>query len=178
MTHQPIPSDFEARTNATYDALMWALSRPGKPRNLPGPGLTGIIETLIDRECSVYVEGADLRDVATRTGAHLVGPEDADHLFFAKAPDHTVLRGLRQGSDMYPEEGATVIIPARLEGGTALRLTGPGVDGELRVSVAGIPSDVWATRRQIMRYPMGFDMFLIDGGQVIGLPRSTEIEVI
>lgn len=178
MTHHPTPSDFEARTNATYDALMWALSRPGMPRKLPAPGLAGVIETLIDRECSVYVEGGNLRDVATQTGAHLVGQNDADHLFFAEAPDHTVLRGLRQGSDLYPEEGATVVFPARFEGGTALRLTGPGVDGEVRFAVAGIPSNFWVTRQQIMRYPMGFEVFLIDGDHVIGLPRSTEIEVI
>jgi len=178
MTHHPAPSDFEERTNATYEALMWALSRPGKPRTLPDSGQSGIIATLIDRECAVYADDEALAQIAAQTGAHLVAPEAADHLFLSSAPDPSLLSTIRQGSDMYPEDGATLIITASLASGSRLRLTGPGVDGHVDVSVGGVPPALWHLRKQIMRYPMGFEVFLIDGDQVIGLPRTTEIEVL
>lgn len=177
MTHHPAPSDFEAQTNATYEALMWALSRPGKPRQLPQPGQAGIITTLIDRECAIYTDDDELRAVANQAGAHLVAAAQADHLFLTSVPDPAFLRDLRQGSDMYPEDGATLVIPASFAGANNLRLTGPGVDGEVAVSV-DVPPAIWAARQQIMRYPMGFEIFLVDGDQVIGVPRTTEIEVL
>lgn len=178
MTHHPTPSDFEAQTNATYEALMWALSRPGLPRSLPAAGQAGIITALIDRECQVFADHQELAQIAAQTGAHLVSPEAADHLFLSSAPDQRFLGTIRQGSDMYPEDGATLVIPSSLGLGARLRLTGPGIDGQVDVSVGGIPAAFWLKRQQIMRYPLGFEVFLIDGDQIVGLPRTTEIEVL
>ncbi|MDA0185882.1 MAG: phosphonate C-P lyase system protein PhnH [Proteobacteria bacterium] len=172
----PIPSEFEARTNATYEALMWALSRPGLPRDLPSAGQAGIIETLIDRECAVYCEDADMAELAARSGAVLAAPEKADHLFLSQPPAQ--LTGLRQGSDMYPEEGATLVMPVSLGSGGTLRLSGPGVNGEVTLSLSGIPQGFWAERTRVMRYPMGFEVFLLDGATVIGIPRTTVVEVL
>jgi alpha-D-ribose 1-methylphosphonate 5-triphosphate synthase subunit PhnH len=176
MGAHPTPTDFEARTNATYGALMWALSRPGLARDLPAPGQAGLIETLIDRECAVYCEDADMAEIAARTGAEMVAPEKADHLFLIQPPAQLIR--LRQGSDMYPEEGATLVIPATFGAGDRLRLTGPGVDGEVEMILAGIPQSFWAERLSVMRYPMGFEVFLLDGATVIGIPRTTVVEVI
>ncbi len=184
----PLPSDFEARTNATYEALMWALSRPGLPRSLPiateqiGQAYyqTSIIETLIDRECAVFSDDESLAQAASRAGAQIVPPEQADHLFLTRIPAPSLLMRLSQGSDLYPDDGATLVMPSTFadETGTSLKLTGPGVNGAVQITVAGVPDDLWETRAQIMRYPMGFEIFLIDGDQVIGLPRSTVIEVL
>lgn len=174
MGAHPTPSDFEARTNATYEALMWALSRPGLTRDLPAAGQAGIIETLIDRECAVYCDDPDMAELAARGGAAMVAPEKADHLFLCQPPAQ--LTGLRQGADMYPEEGATLVIPVSLGRGDTLRLTGPGVDGAITVPLAGIPHAFWAERQRVMRYPMGFEIFLLDGAKVIGIPRTTVVE--
>lgn len=176
MGAHPIPSDFEARTNATYEALMWALSRPGLPRDLPAAGQAGIIETLIDRECAVYCEDSAMADQAARSGAAMVAPDRADHLFLSQPPAQ--LTGLRQGSDMYPEEGATLVIPVSLGSGDTLRLTGPGVNREVILSLSGIPQSFWSERTRVMRYPMGFEVFLLDGAKVIGIPRTTVVEVL
>ena len=178
MAVHPAPSDFEARTNATYEALMWALSRPGKLRRLPGAGQAALIETLVDRECRVYAQDDALRQLAGRAGAHLVPPDAADHLFLAAPPAPDLLRDIPQGSDLYPENGATLVFPASFGSGAGLRLTGPGIDGALDTQIAGIPGGFWAERQLVMRYPMGFEIFLLDGDQVMGLPRSTEIEVL
>ncbi|MEM9785877.1 MAG: phosphonate C-P lyase system protein PhnH [Pseudomonadota bacterium] len=176
MGAHPTPSEFEARTNATYEALMWALCRPGLARELPAPGQAGVIETLIDRECAVYCEDPAMAELAARTGAEMVAPEKADHLFLTQPPAQ--LMGLRQGSDLYPEDGATLVIPATFASGDHLRLTGPGVNGEVETTVSGIPHSFWADRQRVMRYPMGFEVFLLDGTTVIGIPRTTVVEVL
>ena len=43
MSLHPVPSDFEARCNATFDAVMWALARPGVMRDLPQAGLAQVV---------------------------------------------------------------------------------------------------------------------------------------
>lgn len=178
MLDHPTPSDFETRTNATYEALMWAMSRPGLLRTLPGTGQALIVETLIDRECAVYCEDADLAQIANRVGAHMVTPDAADHLFLSQAPEPAMLASLAMGSDMYPDGGATLVVPVTIGAGPQLRLTGPGVNGDVTIAVEGIPAAFWAERERTMRYPMGFELFLIDGDKVLGLPRSTKVEVL
>lgn len=177
MTSHPTPSDFEARTNATYAALMWALSRPGVPRDLPGPSQPGIVEALLDRECKAYCADPDLAQAATRTGAALVTPERADHLFLDSLPGAAVLWQVALGSDLHPESGATVVCNARLRRGPRLRLTGPGCNGAVDVQIDGLPDGFWRVRAQRIRYPTGFELFLVDGAQVLGVPRSSQVEV-
>ena len=178
MTTHPAPSDFEARTNATYDALMWALSRPGLPRDLPAPGQAGLVEALIDRECNVHCAEGDLSEVAARTGAALVTPERADHLFFDTLPGADLLGQIALGSDLYPDAGATLVCNGAIGAGQALRLTGPGCNGAVDVVVGGLPDGFWQKRAQVMRYPMGFELFVVDGERVLGVPRSAQVEVL
>ena len=178
MTVHPRPSDFETRTNETYAALMWALSRPGIARTLPTPGSIGIVETLIDRECSVFCAEPPLARAAERAGAALVSPERADHLFYGELPETDVLAWLRQGSDLYPDEGATLVCDGHIGSGSSLRLTGPGCDGPVDVRVGGLPDDFWSQRARLMRYPMGFELFVLDGPHVLGVPRSCKVEVL
>lgn len=65
----PVPDACEARTNATFEALMWALSRPGTVQCLPAPGVAGIAEALLDRECRAFSEDPALAGSARK------GPE-------------------------------------------------------------------------------------------------------
>ncbi|MEM7671363.1 MAG: phosphonate C-P lyase system protein PhnH, partial [Pseudomonadota bacterium] len=171
-------SEFEVRTNASFDALMWALSRPGLVRQLPAAGMAGIVESLIDRECRVYAQSHTIRVQAARAGAEIAGPEKADHVFVDELSDATLLNQISIGSDLYPETGATLVAPARFGDGPSLRLKGPGVDGTTTVRLHGVPPSFWEKRRDVMRYPMGFELFLIDEDQVLGFSRSTVVEVL
>ncbi|MCV6593920.1 MAG: phosphonate C-P lyase system protein PhnH [Silicimonas sp.] len=177
MAH-PLPSVPETRSNATFDALMWALSRPGLIRTLPEPGMDGLIDALIDSECRVHTDDETLARQIARTGAEAVPIAAADHVFLTAFPDAAPLDHLSLGSDLYPETGATLILPARIGSGSRLRLTGPGVDGEESLRIDGLPANFWTRRRALIRYPMGFELFLIDGTSVVGLPRSTEVELL
>ncbi|MEL6643358.1 MAG: phosphonate C-P lyase system protein PhnH [Pseudomonadota bacterium] len=173
---QPHPSASEARSNAAFDALLWALSRPGQLRPLGGP--EAIVEALVDRECTVFAEDQTIALAAARAGAALVGAEQADYVFAGVLQSAALLGAIKKGSDLHPEEGATLIVSARFGAGERLRLTGPGVDGALHAQVGGLPAGFWALRAGVTRYPMGFDLFLVDDAEVMGLPRSTQVEVL
>lgn len=174
----PQPSNFETQTNATFDALMWALSRPGLARDLPEPGMALLVDALIDRECRVFASAPELASRAARSGAEMVEVEAADHVFLDSLDDVSVVERLALGSDLYPETGATLVAPAKFSDGASMRLTGPGIDGAMDVSVSGVPSEFWTRRRAVMRYPMGFELFLIERDRVLGLPRTTEVELL
>lgn len=178
MLATPSPSPAETRDNASFDGLLWSLSRPGLPRTLPEPGEASIIAALLDRECRVHSADPLLMPEIMRTGAELVDIEYADHVFFGTMTASEPFAQIAIGSDLYPDDGATIIIRAGFGTGQTLRLTGPGVDGSITVQVDGLPDGFWAARAAHIRYPMGFDLLLLDGDQVIGVPRSTIVEVL
>lgn len=174
----PVPDAFETRTNATFEALMWALARPGTVQDLPGPGMAGIAEALLDRECRVYCDDPALADRIASFGAAQVALPLADHCFLSLDKGLDRLAQLAVGSVLYPDAGATLIAEARIGTGQRLRLTGPGIETVAEIALDGIAPGFWALRARLCRYPAGVDLFLICGAQVIGLPRSTMIEVL
>ncbi|MEM8871505.1 MAG: phosphonate C-P lyase system protein PhnH [Pseudomonadota bacterium] len=176
MLATPAPSPAETRDNAAFDALLWTLSRPGLPRELPEPGEGSIITALLDRECLVYSADPLLMPEIMRTGAELADIEKADHVFLGAITTSDSLADIAIGSDYYPDDGATVIIRAKIGSGPALRLTGPGIDGTAKLQLGGLPDDLWKARAARLRYPMGFDLFFVDGARVVGMPRSTIVE--
>ena len=178
MSVAPCPSAFETRCNAAYEALMWALSRPGLPRVLPEAGHASIVDALLDRECAVFCAMPALSQHVARTGAALVDLASADHVFVDHMTSADMLRDLAQGSDLHPEAGATLIVNAVLGTGQRLRLTGPGIETAIELQVGGLPDGFWQMRAQVMRYPTGFEVFLTDGADVLGVPRSTKVEVL
>jgi len=176
MLSTPAPSLAETRDNAAFDVLLWTLSRPGLPRELPEPGEGAIITALLDRECLVYAADPLLMPEIMRTGAELADIEKADHVFLGAMTSADPLADIAIGSDFYPDDGATVIVRASIGSGAAVRLTGPGVDGALTLQLSGLPDGFWKARASRLRYPMGFDLFFVDGARVVGVPRSTTVE--
>lgn len=173
------PELSELRTNATYEALMWALARPGDSRDMPEAGLAAIVETLVDLECTVLADDAALRETAARTGARLTDDvASADHVFLVS------LDGLEQrlpsmncGSALYPDDGATLVVEAAHGQGQRLSLSGPGINGSTEI-VLGISPEFWSMRAMLCAYSEGFDVLIVDGRSVIGIPRSTQVEVL
>jgi len=178
MLATPVPGPSETRDNAAFDTLLWALSRPGLPRTLPEPGEAPIIAALLDRECRVHAADPRLMPEIMRTGAELTDIEHADHVFLGTMAASGPLGQVQIGSDFYPDDGATVIVRASVGSGPALRLTGPGINDAVTLQMGGLPDGFWETRAGSLRYPMGFDLFFVDGASVIGVPRSTTVEVL
>ena len=172
------PDAVELRANATFEALMWSLSRPGDVRTLPEAGFSAIAETLVDLECSAYADLPEMRERIVASGALLVDRiGTADHVFLASVDGaEQQLAEINCGSALYPDDGATLILAAAHQG-QRLRLTGPGINGTKDVALAVSPG-FWAMRDMLCIYPEGFDIFFVDGDQVIGIPRSTKVEVL
>jgi len=178
MMTAPIPSAEETCANGAFEALIWSLSRPGHIRSLPDASEGVIIEALLDRECHVFCADPLLMPKVMESGAMIANIDKADHVFLGALTDLDPLKSLRMGSDLYPDEGATLVVRAILGEGPVLRLKGPGIETTEMVQIAGLPDGFWTLRRDLIRYPMGFDVFFVDGDKVMGLPRSTEVEVL
>jgi hypothetical protein len=65
-------------------------------------------------------------------------------------------------------------------GNVVLQLRGPGVDGTRRVLVEGAGRELFeALSGANSAFPVGIDTWLVDKeGRLVGLPRSTTIEVV
>src|SRR5262249_8284357 len=82
------------------------------------------------------------------------------------------------GTDEFPDRSATVIVQTRgLSEGPGRRLTGPGIAGESRLEVSGLPASLWrALDANHALFPRGVDVLLTDGARLVALPRTTKVE--
>ena len=178
----PAMSAAEARAHSTFTALMWALSQPGQIYTLPASGLAAfgaIAHALIDLETSYYIDHSELQQLLIHTGARSRPRSVAMYQFYPQLTATAVatLGEAPVGTYLYPDESATLIFGCTLSAGRPLRLSGPGIATAIDIRLAGIPDTFWALREQICRYPLGWDIFLVAYDRVLGLPRTTRIEV-
>jgi alpha-D-ribose 1-methylphosphonate 5-triphosphate synthase subunit PhnH len=179
---QPSMTTVEARTHATFTALMRALSYPGRVFRLPADGIgafDAIVAALVDLETSYYTDHAALGRLLASTGGRARPIEAAMYQFYPTLGEAalSLLKDAPIGTYSYPDESVTLMIGCALGAGQALRLAGPGIAGVEHLWVDGIPETFWALREQVCRYPLGWDILLVSGDQVAGLPRTTRIEV-
>ncbi len=171
----------EARTRATFLAMMWSLSYPGRVHALPEEGepLALIGETLLDLETSFYTPDENLHDALAPTGSRSLPPQRASYHFYP-ALTEALLAAVAQasiGTLLYPDTAATIILGCTIGEGHTLRLTGPGIPPEQprTAQIGGLPANFWELRKQSNRYPRGWDILLVDGRRMLGLPRTTQI---
>jgi alpha-D-ribose 1-methylphosphonate 5-triphosphate synthase subunit PhnH len=179
----------ETRAHAAFVALMGALSYPGRRRALgvpPTDAFSAIADALIDLEVSYYSPDARLRAQLARTGARAAASQLARYHFYPTLTraDVAALRDASVGSHALPDDSATLIVGCDLSPRvddeslvTRLRLSGPGIPGAVDLLVGGIPGSFWSVRAQVIRYPLGWDVFLVSEGEVVGLPRTATVGV-
>lgn len=175
-----LPTAAEMRSNATFDALLWALTRPGLVQTLSFAGFLPLAESLLDRECSFFCEDEQLGEEIARTGAEATALSQAEYLFLSLETSRQVaaLATLLNGNLLYPDASATIFAPATIGSGAMLRLSGPGIYGFVDIAIGGVDRSFWEMRAEAIRYPLGWDVYLADGDRLIGIPRSTKIEVL
>jgi alpha-D-ribose 1-methylphosphonate 5-triphosphate synthase subunit PhnH len=175
---------------AGFRTLLGALSEPGTTHALvaqigPPPTLhaaTAIcLLTLADQDTKLWLSPRLASEAATYLRFHCGAPltsvaMDANFAVLTVA-DHIDLSTFNVGDDRYPDRSTTVIIQcAALRGGTLVSLTGPGVREALSIAPAGLSGDFWQQAADNhARYPLGIDLLLVSGSEVIALPRSTSI---
>ncbi len=181
-------------SQSCFTALMRALAQPGLAFSIPPhpappaalpEALTAILLTLVDQDTPVWLsarlhsEAAIHRFIAFHCGATIT--QDPEKAAFAFAEDWASLPPLEafsQGVPDYPDRSTTLVVATDHPGETcAVRLTGPGIAGHRELHEFAMPAERLSQWQQNHgRFPLGIDLVLTCGTQVIGLPRSTAIE--
>lgn len=157
-----------ADLHRVFRQLLLGLALPGRPRTVP-------FATGEDDAASLVVSSA--WDDGTRDN----GRTDPRVVYLEGAV--TAIAASPRGTEEEPEGGATlvVIVPdgcAASRAPTPVRLTGPGVDGQLETEVP-LGTDVLEARAAACaQWPCGVDIVVVGPGpRLVGLPRTTVVEV-
>ncbi len=86
--------------------------------------------------------------------------------------------GFARGTPEYPDRSATLIVQVGdLLEGAGIRLTGPGIRSEHRLTATGLAPAFWqAVLRNALLFPRGLDFVLTAGRNIACLPRTTRAE--
>lgn len=180
MQETPIFTKHEERTQATFTALMMALSYPGEEEPLPSNDMVAIGETLLDLETTFYSSDREFAKLLAKTTAREVSAEQADYLFFptVSEADLELIKSAKVGTMLYPDRSATLILGCNFGDGMELSLTGPGIKTVQALHIENLPETFFTIRDIAIEYPLGWDVFFVDGSAVVGLPRTTTVEII
>src|SRR5262249_47349217 len=142
-----------------------------------------IAEALVDHEVTFAVtldDAAGLVDAVLRqTGSRVAGATDADYVFCDADSFSQTIAAAKDGPFEYPDKGATVICfvesVSSVQGPESLRLKGPGIEDEARVSVAGLtPELAESIEERNAEPPLGIDLiFVAPDGRFTCLSRYT-----
>ncbi|MDR5746723.1 phosphonate C-P lyase system protein PhnH [Caballeronia sp. LZ029] len=183
-----------------FRALLDALSRPGSivaidaalPDNhamrdalggrVPLAAFASLL-ALTDYSTPVFIEREDdvLGD-ALRFHASAPLTRDRREAAFAYIDDARGMPSLdafSHGDPEAPEDSATLFIrvPSLTEG-EPLVWRGPGIAQSRMVGIAGLSRDFWRERAALTAlFPCGIDCYFVAGGSLVGLPRTTHVEV-
>lgn len=188
-------------SQAVFKVALDAIARPGSIERLPEsitrrlPSVLAPLLVLADVETRVHVIDTTTfvweEAVTSATGARTSSVVDADLIavpFEARDQLASVFALASPGTAFSPESGTRVTIGVddiRENGagslaGVQLVLRGPGIDGERAVCIDGVTEgDVESWKRTNSRFPAGIDVwFTTDSGRVLGIPRSTHVDIV
>jgi alpha-D-ribose 1-methylphosphonate 5-triphosphate synthase subunit PhnH len=189
----PAFRDPTRESQALFRKVMDAVARPGLIQDMSMAPDTpegidraagAVALTLFDFETLVWL------DPALRGGAaegwmrfHCGCPTTTDPATaaFALIADIAALPPLaafNQGDAKYPDRSTTLVIqlPA-LEGGTSVRLSGPGVNGEAAMALPLAP-ELWEQiQTNGAQFQFGVDLIFVAGDRLVALPRSTRVDI-
>ncbi|SAL40222.1 carbon-phosphorus lyase complex subunit [Caballeronia telluris] len=182
-------------SQAVFRALLDALARPGSivsidaalgetaPRARVQRAAFASLLALADYSTPVYLHDDDraLGDaVRFHTGAPLTA--NRAQAVFAYVNDARTMPSLDSfaaGEPESPENAATLFIQVdSLDAGTPLTWRGPGIREARTVAIDGLPPRFWHERAALAAlFPCGIDCYFVAGGSLVGLPRTTHVEV-
>jgi alpha-D-ribose 1-methylphosphonate 5-triphosphate synthase subunit PhnH len=185
----PILTEQESRSQQTFTALMWALSRPGevqyfKALEMDTTGLETIAETVLDLETSFFTPDTTLCSKFKKTGAYCAFADKAAYQFYPaiSLEQMFLLESAPIGTLLNPDQSATLIVACEFAPGLKLELSGAGIQDKTNLEVAGVPLEVFKLRNRVVSFPLGWDLLLVarDNGEckLVGIPRSTKLEIL
>ena len=186
------PTTLESQS--VFRVVLDAMSRPGSVGTIssdpvaPAPldaATAAVALCLFDHDTRVWLgDGIACMDVYDFLKLHCSCPLiksglQADFGLLLARDGVPGLAQFRCGTDAFPETSTTLVIQVpNIDGGTPIRLVGPGIETEATLRVSGVPDYFWQERRnQQAVFPLGVDLIFTSGDRLVALPRSTRIEV-
>lgn len=173
-----------------FRLILAAMSEPGSVHRLGesveapngvSPAATLVLLTLVDHETPVWL-APRFASAATYLRFHCAAPvvEASSAAAFALVDGASVdldLGSFNPGDDRYPDRSATLVVGcAAFDGGPQVSLSGPGIRGAVTVSPSGLAHGFWSkVAANNERYPLGVDLILAAGDEIMCIPRSTRI---
>lgn len=145
-----------------------------------------LVLTLVDGDVELWLSSS-LREELTpwvrfHCGCPVLTGDNLDAAFALVAQGDACppLKTVRIPDPERPDISTSLIIEVEaLTGGRPLRATGPGINGDITIAPKGCPEDLWQQRKALRPYlPLGVDLFLTAGTEVMALPRYTLIQEI
>jgi alpha-D-ribose 1-methylphosphonate 5-triphosphate synthase subunit PhnH len=186
-------------TQAVFRTLLDALARPGTIGVIDTPlpaakaadaspapaGLAAFASllALADYATPVWLAQHDAALAAAlrfHAGAPLAQePRAAAFAYVHDAASLPPLEAFESGTPESPEQSATVFVRVdALAGGAPLTLRGPGIETTRSIAPVGLPERFWRERAALAsHFPCGIDFYLVCGDRLMGLPRTTLVEM-
>ena len=165
-----------------FRVALEAMARPGTIREAafaepPAPlsrAAGSLVLMLCDPETPLHLAGEcdcePVRDwIAFHAGAPMTKRQDAAFALGAWE-DLLPLADYPAGSHEYPDRSATLIAELPVLKPEGIRLKGPGIEREARLSLP----DAAALAANAALYPLGLDFYFTAGDKLAGLPRSVK----
>lgn len=175
-----------------FRQVLTALSEPGTRMTLaPLPSPRGVHSAayqiclaLLDNDTPLWISDSLLDPSLTSSlrfhcGCPIITERGEASFAIATPEDLANLDGFCQGSHEYPDRSTTLILQVDdLHSSGPWRLSGPGIANYRQVGIEGLNAG-WTTWLKANReaFPLGIDLLLTDGNSLIGLPRTTRVEV-
>jgi len=140
--------------------------------------------TLLDMDVDLWLSASLRQDLTPwlrfHCGCPVVGGDRLEAAFalLARGDACPPFDTARLDDPERPDISTTLIVECdALLGGRPLRATGPGINGEIEIAPQGLPEGFWAERTALRPLlPLGVDLVLTAGSQLMALPRTIRIE--
>jgi len=176
------------RDHSLFRTILMAMSHPGSVYPVPEledetDPVTCLLGCMMDNEVGFAVIGnSDLEArLAKQTCGRPAPVDDADFIIAPKGSTHGAIDRFKRGTLEYPDKGATVVylVEALGYGNISFTLSGPGVDGETDLDIAGFDYDELRWLREVnTEFPLGVDALFMDSAcRIAAIPRSSQIGV-
>ena len=188
-------------SQAMFRVALEALSHPGRCMTVSHdaevpqtghPASAALLLALLDSDCTLWLSPSLANSDAAawlrfHTGCQLVSTADQAMFAWVAAGDAMpALASFSQGSDNAPDQSATCVLDLPLldvkahsdSGAAQWALKGPGIQDVNQLAVDGLAADFlaqWTANHA--SFPRGVDLFLASAQQLVGLPRTTSIQL-
>ena len=179
------------QSQAVFRLAMDAMAQPGRIVDLghsvqaPAPlepAAAAFLATLADYDTPVWFEDSNAEAAVSwltfHTGAAVANdPLTASFALLSKKGPVGGWLKLPMGSLSYPDRSATLLLSVEsLRDGTPLTIRGPGIETAATIAPRGLPDGFTETMAiNAARFPLGFDLLMTCGSELLALPRTTRL---